>query len=300
MMKRTDTLRTAFVAAFIGAFCFAAFTGGLQAQTADKKDATKDAAGKDTTKTTAKKDDKKVTEEVTGWRTKDFHPYVKAITELEKLNKEYSENLLKLAIDEYSTGLDILEDMENEVSKFQTQTKSKKNLNERWYWQEIDRKNTELRFMARKKQEAKMKAVTYFTRSINFLDEIQSVEVKKDPKFVNFQSRLFQMYVSTNYDLNNYKPCIPILERYISLSEKNKSDEWAYKYLASCYGYMEAVLTKYKHATEDEIMTYRNKKNRSMLQVVELKYGIESPHFKHLQEVVEQDEKKSERINDYK
>src|SRR4030065_1239122 len=55
--------------------------------------------------------------EVTGWRIRDFKPYVKAIQELEKLNKEYSDNLLKLAIDEYSTGLDILEDMENEVIK---------------------------------------------------------------------------------------------------------------------------------------------------------------------------------------
>ncbi len=70
--------------------------------------------------------------------------------------------------------------------------------------------------------------------------------------------------------------------------------------MASCYGYMEAVLAKYKHATEDEIMKYKNKKNRSMLQAVELKYGVDSPHFKHLQETVEQDEKKSERINDFK
>ena len=63
---------------------------------------------------------------------------------------------------------------------------------------------------------------------------------------------------------------------------------------------MEKVLTKYKHATEDEIMIYRNKKNQSMLQAVKLTYGEDSPHFKHLQENVEQDEKKSKRINDYK
>src|SRR4030042_4214689 len=68
-----------------------------------------------------KKEDKaavnqeKVESEDLGWRIRDFKPYIKAIEELEKLKKEYSENLLKLAIDEYSTGLDILEDMENEV-----------------------------------------------------------------------------------------------------------------------------------------------------------------------------------------
>lgn len=235
-----------------------------------------------------------------GWRIRDYRPYIKAIEELEKLNKEYSENLLKLAIDEYSTGLDILEDMESEIVKIRERFKNQKNLNERWYWQEIDRKNQQQRQIAAKKFQAKVKAVTYLTKSINYLDEIQLSEVRQDPKYINFQSRLFQVYVSTQYDLHNFKPCIPILERFITLSEKNKKDIWAYKYLASCYGYMEKVLQKYKHATEDEILNYKNKKNRSMLQAVELKYGVDSPHFKHLQDIVEEDEKKSERINDFR
>ena len=45
---------------------------------------------------------------------------------------------------------------------------------------------------------------------------------------------------------------------------------------------------------------YKHKKNRSMLRAVELKYGINSPHFKHLQAIVETDEKKSQMINDFK
>ncbi len=238
--------------------------------------------------------------EVTGWRIRDFKPYVKAIQELEKLNKEYSDNLLKLAIDEYSTGLDILEDMENEVIRIRTTNKEKKNLNERWYWQEIDRKNAEQRLIWTKKSEAKMKSVTYLTKAINYLDQVQHQEIRQEPRFLNFQTRLFQVYVSTQYDLQNFLPCIAILERYITLSDKNAKDIWAYKYMSSCYGYMEKVLQKYRHASEDEINTYKSKKNRSMLQAVELKYGIESPHYKHMQEIVEQDEKKSERINDYK
>ena len=238
--------------------------------------------------------------EVTGWRIRDFKPYIKAIQELEKLNKEYSDNLLKLAIDEYSTAIDILEDMENEVIKIKASNKEKKNLNERFYWQEIDRKNQEQRQVAAKKYEAKMKAVTYLTKSIDYLDQIQHVEIRQEPRFLNFQSRLFQVYVSTQYDLQNFKPCIPILERYIAISDKNAKDIWAYKYMASCYGYMEKVLAKYRHANEDEINTFKNKKNRSMLQAVELKYGVESPHYKHMQEIVEQDEKKAERINDFK
>lgn len=245
-------------------------------------------------------DSKDQVEDVEGWRVRDFKPYIKAIRELEKLNKEYSENLLKLAKDEYATGLDILEDMENEVVKLRNQYKNSKNLNERFYWQEIDRRNSEQRVISGKKFEAKMKAVTYFTRSINYVDEIQSAELQEDPKMIGFKSRLYQVYVSTQYDLNNFQPCIAILERYVTLSENNKKDVWAYKYLSSCYGYLEKVLAKYKHGNEDDIMQYRNKKNRALLTAVELKYGIDSPHYKHLQEIVELDEKKSERINDFK
>jgi len=242
----------------------------------------------------------KVDEEVTGWRVRDFRPYIKAIEELEKLNKDYSDNLLKLAVDEYSTGLDILEDMENEIGKLKTQFKNDKNLNERFYWQEIDRRNAQQSKVGYKKAEAKMKAVTYFTKAIKYVDEIQSVELQEDPKMIAFKTRLYQVYVSTQYDLNNFKPCIGLLERYITLSDACKKDVWAYKYLASCYGYIEKTLTKYRHAAEDEIMIYRNKKNRSMLQAVELKYGIDSPHYKLLQEIVEIDEKKTENINDFK
>ena len=269
-----------------------------EAQQADKKEPVKEEK-KEEKKDTGVKDEFSDVE-VVGWKIRDFKPYVKAIKDLEKLNKEYSENLLKLAIDEYATGLDILEDMENEVIKIKASNKQKKNLNERFYWQEIDRKNAEQRQVAAKKYEAKMKAVTYFTRSIDYLDQIQYAEIRQEPRYLNFQSRLFQLYVSTQYDLQNFKPCIPILERFISLSEKNAKDIWAYKYMASCYGYMEKILAKYKHASDDQINDFKNKKNRSMLQAVELKYGVESQHYKQMQELVEQDEKKSERINDFK
>lgn len=270
-------------------------------QPADKKEPVKKEAAK-------KEGEKKETDiknefidvEVTGWRIRDFQPYVKAIKDLEKLNKEYSENLLRLAIDEYATGLGILEDMDSEVIKMKSEIRKKKHLNERFYWQEIDRKNQEQRQVSAKKYEAKMKSVTYFTRSIDYLDQIKHIEIRHEQQFLNFQSRLFQVYVSTQYDLQNFKPCIPILERFVAISDKNAKDIWVYKYMASCYGYMEKILTKYKHASEDEINTFKNKKNRSMLQGVELKYGVESPHYKQMQEIVELDEKRSERINDFK
>ncbi len=237
---------------------------------------------------------------ITGWRVKDFKPYVKAIQELEKLSKEYSENLLKMSIDEYSTGLDILEDMENEVNQIKEINSKKKNLFEQWYWQEIDRRNQEKRQVQRLKYEAKTKAVTYFTRAINHMDQIQSTEVKNDQKFTNFKSRLYRVYVSTQYDLHNLKPCIPILERYIAINEETKNDVWAYKYLASCYGYMERVLSKYKQAGEEEILKKKQLKNRYLLKAAELQYGVDSPQYKHLREIVQKDEKKSERLNDFK
>jgi hypothetical protein len=241
-----------------------------------------------------------IKEEVTGWRIKDFKPYVKAIQELEKLSKEYSDNLLKLAIDEYSTGIDILEDMENDVNKLIETNQKNKNLQEQWYWQEIDRREQEKRQIAMMKFEAKTKAVTYFTRAINHMDEITFEEVRKDPKFVNFQIRLYQAYVSTQYDLYNLKPCIPILERYIEINDQTKNDVWAYKYLSSCYGYMEGVLLKYKQGTEQEQLQYKQKKNMYMLRAAELQYGIDSPQYKHLREIVSKDEKKSEKINEFK
>lgn len=236
----------------------------------------------------------------TGWRIRDFKPYVKAIKDLEKLNKEYSESLLKLAVDEYATGLDILEDMESEILKLERDNKSRKHLNERYYWQEIDRKNREKRVIERKKYKSKMKAITYFIRSIKTLDNILNKEVRQDPRFLKFQTRLYQAYVSTQYDLHNFRACIPILERYVNLTEESKKDVWAYKYMASCYGYVEKTLMKARNISDSEVMKYRSLKNRSMLQAVELTYGTDSPHYKTLQEIVELDEKKSERINDFK
>lgn len=238
--------------------------------------------------------------ENSSWRVTDFEPYLQSIRDLEKLNAEYSENLLNRAIDEYSTGLDILEDMEAEVQRLQNTNKDKKNLNERWYWQEVDRKNQQLRQINSLKYEAKMKSVTFFTRAINLTDDIENNEIRIRPEFVNFQIKLYQIYVSTQYDLGNFKPCIPILERYVLINDKTAKDVWAYKYLASCYGFMETMLTKYKQGSEETILNYKQAKNRSLLKAAEIKYGIDSHQYKYLKEIVERDEKKSEKINDFK
>jgi hypothetical protein len=74
--------------------------------------------------------------------------------------------------------------MESEVIKIQEKNKNKKNLNEKWYWQEIDRKNQEARQVRMLKQEAKMKAITYFVLAINHLDDVQSRPVLESSLFI--------------------------------------------------------------------------------------------------------------------
>ncbi|MFC1670059.1 hypothetical protein ACFL20_06660 [Spirochaetota bacterium] len=291
-MKRTKIKMKLFLLSIFTIMIAISLNSDVFAQTGKEKEKDK--------KEKISKDIKKENEEVKGWRIKDYKPYIRAIKELEKLNKEYSDNILKMAIDEFSTGIDILDDMENDVLKYSEGLKSKKYLNERWYWQEIDRKRGQKRKIYMMKRKAKLKAITFFTRAIMNIDNIRSNTVRQDSKFISFQTQLFQIYVSTNYDLHNFKPCIPILERYITLSDKAKKDVWAYKYLTSCYGYMEKVLEKTRISTEDLVLYYKHKKNRSMLRAVELKYGVDSPHFKHLQAIVETDEKKSQMINDFK
>ena len=237
--------------------------------------------------------------EVTGWRVKDYRPYIKAMKDLERLNKEFSENLLRVAIDEYSTGLDILGDMEREIKRLVKYYNNKKNFNEQWFWQQIDRKNREKRHIGIVRKEAKVKSVTFFVKAINRLDEIESREVRDRGEFENFQIRLYQVYVSTQYDVHSFMPCIPILERYINLNYKTKNDVWAYKYLSSCYAFMEAMFKKYRHSTQEQIFHYKHRKNKHMLFAAELKYGVNSVEYKHLQEIVEGDEKKTQMLNDF-
>lgn len=238
-------------------------------------------------------------DEVTGWRISDFQPYLKAMRDLQMVSTEYSELILKLAMDEYATGIDILEDMESEVLRLKEFNKNKKNLNEKWYWQEIDRKNQEKRQIERVKREAKMKSITNFVKAINHIDQVSSKDVIEKPEFINFKIRLFQVYVSTQYDLHNYLQCIPILERYLTINEETRKDVWAYKYLANCYAFVEAMLVKNRHSSSDVIMSYKQKKNKCLLQAAEIQYGVDSVEYKHLNEVVGKDEIKSERLNDF-
>ena len=232
-----------------------------------------------------------------GWIINDYRPYMSTLRELEKLSKEYSEFLLKRSVDEYSKGFDVIEDMQAEIARLKDVYNNTKYLNEKWYWQEIDRKSAQDRHMNRLKNEAKTKAVTYFTRAINTLDEVRSNELKSHNTFIDYKSKLYRSYVSAQYDIGNIKPCIPILERYILLSEENRKDIWAYKYLSSCYAVMEAMLDKSHKINEENVIYYKNKKNHSIMTAVELQYGLESAEYKDIQKTILRDESKREVIN---
>jgi hypothetical protein len=232
-----------------------------------------------------------------GWVINDYKPYMATLRELEKLSKDYSEFLLKRSVDEYSKGFDVLEDMNAEVTRLKDIYNGTKYLNEKWYWQEIDRKQAQERQMNRIKIEAKTKAVTFFTRAINTLDEVRSNELKANETFIDYKSKLYRSYVSVQYDIGNIKPCIPILERYILLKEENRKDIWAYKYLSSCYAVMEAMLDKSHKTSDEDVIYFKNKKNQSILTAVELHYGLESVEYKDIQKTILKDESKREVIN---
>jgi hypothetical protein len=238
--------------------------------------------------------------DLTGWRIKDYQPYIQAIKDLSKLSREYSENALNLAIDEYSSGLDKLEKMESEVAELEEINKNKKNLGEQWYWQEIDRKEQEKRQINKVKLEAKTNSITYFVMAFNHLDEIQLKSILESKELENFKIRLYQVFVSTQYDLQNFFPCIPILERYILLNNETKKDLWAYKYLTNCYAFMEAVSQKSRSMPREKILNYRQLKNKYLMIAMEIQHGTDSPEYKHMQGIVNKEEKKTLRLNDLK
>lgn len=294
-MKSENILKKTTVFTLIILFAFVCvMSTGLYSQPADEEEK-KESNGKIDEETKEKLQ--------RGWRTRDYKPYIKAMEDLRKLSTAYSEKNLQLAINEYDKGMDVLDDMENEVLKIESKDQRSNFLNERWLWQEIDRKNQKKRQIYRMKYAAKMKSVSYFIRAIRLIDDIANHNKKfitDNKSFKIFRVRLFQIYISTQYDLQNFRPCIPILERYITLSNETKNDVWAYRYLTSCYGFMEKVLGKYKSATEDEILAYKQKKNRALLKAAELKYDVKSPEYKRLKDQVERDEMKSEMLNDFR
>ena len=224
------------------------------------------------------------------WHNPDYRPYVKSFEELNKLSDDFAKNKFRLALSNYNTGRSIIFKMRQDVQRFREEEAEQKRLNEKWYWQTIDRKAREERIVGRKKQEAKLKSVTYYTRSINHLDAIQNRKFRESDEFKELMADVYRDWIIQQFDLGNIPQTIDLLERYIALDPKYDNEVPPHKYLASAYGFKENVLNKYSAGTEQELNFYKKKKNQHLLKAAELKYKKDSPEYEHILELVNRDE----------
>lgn len=222
------------------------------------------------------------------WKNPDYAGYYKAFENLYKLSKAYSNNQYRLALANYQAGMNTVLKMRERVDQYRKEEAEKKRMDERWYWQEVDRKASQERFISREKLRSKLSAVTYFTKAINHLDEITNPDLRERAEYKTLLSSVYRAWIMSEYDTKNYAQCIPILELYLEI-DTNESEYPAHKYLASCYSFKQNVLAKSK-GPEAVIQKYKYKKNVHLLRATELKYGKDSIEYKEIVDLVNRDE----------
>lgn len=223
------------------------------------------------------------------WKNPDYKGYYKAFADLHKLSKAFANNKYRLALSAYQSGMNTILKMRDNVDQYRKEQAEKKRLDEKWYWQRVDRKAREEAYIGRKKLEAKLAAVTYFTKAINHLDEIANPDLREKKEYKTLLSAIYRSWVMAEYDTGNLPQCIPILELYLEIDD-NEKEYPAHKYLASCYAFEENVLKKYKAGSEEQMLKYRYKKNVHLLRATELKYGKGSIEYKYIVDLVNRDE----------
>lgn len=224
------------------------------------------------------------------WHNPDYRPYISSFDDLVKLSDAYAENKLRLALSNYQTGRSLIQKMREDVQRFQEEAAEAKRLNEKWYWQTIDRKAREERIIFGKKQKAKIKAVTFFTRAIKHLDDIQNKKIREKDEFKDLTANVYRDWVVQQYDLGNIPQTVDLLERYIKLDPKFEKEVSPHKYLSSAFAFKENLLTKYDAGTEQQRLFLKKKKNEHLLRAAELKYGKDSPEYEEILEQVNRDE----------
>ncbi|MDH5716574.1 MAG: hypothetical protein OEZ22_02935 [Spirochaetia bacterium] len=224
------------------------------------------------------------------WFNPDYRPYEKTFEAINSLSEDYARNKLKLAQTNYDTGRAIIQKMREEVERERKESTEKIRFNEKWYWQEMDRKRQEEYGIYMKKREAKLAAVTYFTRAINELDKINNTKVRESGEFKEMEAGLYRDWVIQQYDIGNIPQCIQLLERYIALDPKYENEITPHKYLSSAYAFKEKVLDKYNTGSEQEKLYYKGKKNQHLLRSTEIKYGKNSPEYEFILDRVNRDE----------
>jgi hypothetical protein len=233
--------------------------------------------------------DPKILKDERIWKNPDYKGYYKAFAELHKLSKAFANNKYRLALSAYQSGMNTVLKMRDSVDQYRKEQAEKKRLDEKWYWQRVDRKAKEENFIYRQKQRAKLEAVAYFTKAINHLDEIANPDLRERKEYKTLLSAIYRAWIMSEYDTGNFPQCIPILELYLEIDE-NEKEYPAHKYLASCYAFEENVLKKYKPGAEDLMLKYKYKKNVHLLRATELKYGKDSIEYKYIVDLVNRDE----------
>ncbi|MDH4261411.1 MAG: hypothetical protein OEV78_00020 [Spirochaetia bacterium] len=260
-----------------------ATTNTTKTDTANTNTANTNTANADTTKD-------KSSSEANPWLNPDFKSYVKALDELVKLSDDYAQNKYRLALANYQTGKSLLQKMRENVQRFRQESEETLRLNEKWYWQTMDRKNREEKKINDDKRAAKLKAVTYFTKAVHHLDEIENVKVKESSEYKALLSNIYRDWAMAQYDLGNIPQIIDVLNRYIALDRKYEEIPEPHKYLASAYGYQEAIMLKYGSGSEQELTYFKKMKNKHLLRAAELTYGKDTPEYNKIMETINQDE----------
>jgi hypothetical protein len=178
--------------------------------------------------------------------------------------------------------------MREGVDLYRKEQAEKKRMNEKYYWQKMDRKSREEAYIYKEKMAAKLAAVTYFTKAINHLDEIANPDLRERNEYKTLLSSVYRSWVMYEYDTDNLPQCIPILELYLEIDE-NEKEYPAHKYLASSYAFEEKTLKNYGKASTDQLEKVRYKKNFHLLRATELKYGKGSIEYKYIVDLVNRD-----------
>lgn len=235
-----------------------------------------------------KKRKKEVMDQEALWKNPDFKGYNKTFQELHQLSKTFANNQFRLALSNYQAGVNTVIKNKDWVEQYRKEEAEKKRLDEKWYWQKVDRKAREERVVYREKMKAKQESLNYFSKAINHLDEIKNPDLRERPEFKRLLSDVYRSWIMSEYDLQNLPQCIPILELYIEIDD-NEKEYPAHKYLASAYSFEENMIKKSK-GPDDMLFKYRYKKNVHLLRATELKYGKDSPEYKHIVNVINRDE----------
>jgi len=258
-------------------------------QAAEETTAPEEATTPETTK--PEKDNSDFSQELNeAWANPDYRSYIKAIDELIRMGDSFAENKLRLALSNYQHGKSIIQKMRDDVRLYREQAMESKHLNEKWYWQTMDRKMREERVVSEKKRKAKLKSVTYFTRAINHLDEIDNKRVRESRDYKGLLANIYREWVMAQYDLGNIPQTIDILTRYIALGPMYEGQVAPHKYLSSAYGFQEKIIEKYGIGTEQDLIYFKKKKNEHLLRATELTFKKGSPEYERMMEIVNRDE----------